>query len=44
MDVGYLEEGDYKYTSEQTQWFVDEMNGLPRKQLDYATPEELFRV
>ena len=25
MDVGYLEEGDYKYTSEQTQWFADEI-------------------
>jgi len=30
------------YSAEQIQWFADEMNGLPRKHLGYATPEELF--
>jgi len=30
------------FSSEQIQWFADEMNGLPRKHLGYATPEELF--
>jgi IS30 family transposase len=30
------------YTAEQILWYADEMNGLPRKHLDYATPEELF--
>lgn len=31
-----------KYSAEQILWFADEMNGLPRKHLEYATPEELF--
>lgn len=30
------------YTGDQILWYADEMNGLPRKKLDYATPEELF--
>jgi len=30
------------YSEEQILWFADEMNGLPRKHLGYATPEELF--
>jgi len=30
------------YSAEQIRWFADEMNGLPRKHLGYATPEELF--
>lgn len=30
------------YSAGQILWFADEMNGLPRKHLDYATPEELF--
>ena len=30
------------YSSEQILAFADEMNAQPRKQLDYATPEELF--
>jgi len=31
-----------QYSDEQIQWYADEMNGLPRKHLGYATPEELF--
>mgnify|MGYP001018859951 CR=1 FL=1 len=27
---------------EQIMWFADEMNDLPRRQLDYSTPAELF--
>ena len=30
------------YSSEQILEFADEMNALPRRQLEYATPEELF--
>jgi len=30
------------YSAEQILWFADEMNGLPRRHLGYATPEELF--
>ena len=32
----------FERLSEQLLKFADEMNALPRKQLDYATPEELF--
>lgn len=32
------------YTPEDVLCFADEMNGLPRKRLGYATPEELFEV
>ena len=31
-----------KYSAEQILSFADEMNALPRKQLGYCTPEELF--
>lgn len=31
-----------RFTSEKILSFSDEMNDLPRKSLDYATPEELF--
>ena len=31
-----------KYYAEQILSFADEMNALPRKQLGYFTPEELF--
>ena len=31
-----------RYTAEQILCFADDMNALPRKQLEYATPEELF--
>lgn len=31
-----------RFTSEKILSFADEMNDLPRKSLDYATPEELF--
>jgi len=30
------------YTDEQILWFADEMNDLPRRQLGYSTPAELF--
>ena len=30
------------YTAEQILCFADDMNALPRKQLQYATPEEVF--
>ena len=30
------------YSAEQILHFADEMNALPRKQLGYRTPEELF--
>jgi IS30 family transposase len=30
------------YSAEQILWYAGEMNGLPRKHLEYATPEELF--
>ena len=30
------------YSNEQILEFADEMNALPRKQLEYAIPEELF--
>jgi len=31
-----------KYTDEQILWFADEMNDLPRRQLGFSTPAELF--
>lgn len=31
-----------QYSAEQILYFADEMNALPRKQLGYQTPEELF--
>lgn len=31
-----------KYTAEQILCFADDMNALPRKRLNYSTPEELF--
>ena len=30
------------YTDEQILWFADEMNDMPRRQLGYSTPAELF--
>jgi integrase core domain protein len=30
------------YTDEQIMWFADEMNDMPRRQLGYSTPAELF--
>ena len=30
------------YTDEQIMWFADEMNDLPRMQLYYSTPTEIF--
>ena len=33
---------EFERLSEQLLEFADEMNALPRKQLEYATPEELF--
>ena len=30
------------YSAEQILHFADEMNALPRKQLGYRTPDELF--
>lgn len=29
-------------TDEQIMWFADEMNNIPRRQLCYSTPAELF--
>lgn len=34
----------HSYTSEQILMFSDELNSMPRKRLDYRTPEELFEV
>lgn len=30
------------YTDEQIMWFADEMNDMPRRQLSYSMPAELF--
>lgn len=40
----YIPKGVYieNYTDEQILWFADEMNDMPRRQLDYSTPAELF--
>ena len=34
----------HSYTAEQIRMFSDEINSMPRKRLDYCTPEELFEV
>ena len=32
------------YSAEQVLSFADEMNALPRKKLNYYTPEELYEI
>ena len=41
---GYVPKGVSieNYTDEQIMWFADEMNDMPRRQLGYSTPAELF--